>query len=187
MADILDDRRRALEEQFFKEQNEALVKKMKDAALKKATADSVQKLTGIRNAQVLDALAAMNIGPAAATVMSMWPLVEVAWADGSVDEKERTVVMTQAATLGVTAESEAGQYLAHWLAEKPTHQTHDLWAAYVKELVKALKPNEKELLKNEVLGRARLVAEASGGFLGYGFSVSAAEKAALEKLALAFS
>ncbi len=74
-----------------------------------------------------------------------------------------------------------------WLAETPTHQTHDHWAAYDKELVKALKPNEKELLKNEVLGRARLVAEASGGFLGYGFSVSAAEKAALEKLALAFS
>ena len=187
MSDILDDRRRALEEQFFKEQNDALVKKMKEAAQHKATAESVQAQTGIRNPQVLEALAAMNIGPTAATVLSMLPLVEVAWADGKVDDKERKVVLEQAANLGVKADSEAGLYLTHWLDAKPSVQTRELWHAYVTELVKVMQPNAKELLKNEVLGRARLVAEASGGFLGYGFTVSSAEKSVLDALALAFA
>jgi hypothetical protein len=56
----------------------------------------------------------------------------------------------------------------------------------VKALVALMKPDDVALLKATVLGRARVVAEASGGFLGLAWRLSDAEARALDRLALAF-
>ncbi|MBE2248743.1 MAG: hypothetical protein IAE78_04270 [Myxococcus sp.] len=186
-SDAFDDRRQALEDQFFKKQNDAALQKLKDQQARAATTAEIQRLTGITNPAVLDALCNLKLGGAAVMVMSLFPLIEVAWADGSVTEKERRVVLQQAENVGVGAGTEAALLLAQWLDEKPELSWYQLWADYVGELVKRMKPEERELLKNEVLGRARLVAEASGGFLGAGFAVSAAEKAVLANLEKAFA
>lgn len=185
-SDAFDDRRKALEDQFFKQQNEAALQKLKDQQQRAATRDEIQQLTGITNPGLLDALANLKLGGAAVMVMSVFPLVEVAWADGKVDDKERRVVQQQAENVGISKGSEAALLLAQWLDERPDLSWHRLWADYVGELIKRMKAEDRELLKNEVLGRARLVAEASGGLLGAGFAVSGAEKKTLEKLEQAF-
>lgn len=186
-SDAFDDRRKALEDQFFKQQNEAALQKLKDQQAKAATKEEITRLTGITNAAVLDSLANLKLGGAAIVVMSMFPLVEVAWADGSLDEKERKALLQEAERAGIKPGSEAALLLANWLDERPELSWLQLWTDYVSELTKKLNHEDRELLKNEVLGRARLVAEASGGFLGVGFTVSAAEKRALEKLEAAFA
>ena len=185
-ADAFDDRRKALEDQFFKQQNEAALQKLKDQQTRAATKEEITRLTGISNPAVLDALSALKLGGAAVMVMSMFPLVEMAWADGKVDDKERRIILQQAENVGIAKDSEAALLLASWLDARPEPSWHGLWAEYVAELVKKMKVEDRELLKNEVLGRARLVAEASGGLLGAGFSVSAAEKKVIEKLQAAF-
>ncbi|MCA2978381.1 MAG: TerB family tellurite resistance protein [Myxococcaceae bacterium] len=186
-SDAFDDRRKALEDQFFKQQNDAALQKLKEQQVRAATKEELTRLTGITNAAVLDALASLNLGGAAVLVMSMFPLVEVAWADGKVDDKERRVVLQQAENVGIGSSSEGALLLARWLDEKPELTWHQLWADYVGALVQQMKPEDRELLKNEVLGRARLVAEASGGLLGAGFAVSAAERRVLERLEQAFA
>jgi hypothetical protein len=186
-SDAFDDRRKALEDQFFKQQNDAALQKLKEQQTRAATREEIQRLTGITNPVVLDALSNLKLGGAAVMVMSMFPLVEVAWADGKVDDKERQVVLQQAENVGIARNSEAALLLVQWLDEKPELSWHHLWADYVGELVKKMKAEDRELLKNEVLGRARLVAEASGGLLGTGFSVSGAERKVLEKLEKAFN
>ncbi len=185
--DALDDRRKALEEQFFKKQNESLTQKLKDDAAMATSKEDITRLTGISNQTVLTHLAEMKVGSAATLVMSMYPLIEVAWADGVLDERERKVVLEQAANVGIKPESEAGVFLARWLDEQPEFAWHALWADYVRELLKKMPVESRDLLKNEVLGRARLVAEVSGGLMGLGFNVSAAEKRVLEKLERAFA
>ena len=45
----------------------------------------------------------------------------------------------------------------------------------------------KNALKRDLLGRARSVAEAAGGFLGFGSKVSQSEQAILDELEQAFS
>ena len=185
--DVLEDRRKALEEQFFREQNEHLVRKLRDSKDRAATREELKRVTGIRHEAVLDALAAMKLGTAATLIMSMYPLVEVAWADGAIDQKERQVLLEQSSGVGIKQGTEAALFLVHWLDERPEPSWHDVWADYVRELTRAMKPDDVELLRAEVLGRARLVAEASGGVLGFGFSMSAAEKKCLENLAMAFT
>ena len=185
--DAFEDRRKALEEQFFQQHEEALIKKLREATRRAATKEELRQLTGITSDQVLDALAGLKVsGGAAVLVMSVYPLVEVAWADGAPDEKERQAVLQMAANIGLTAGTPGHEYLDTWLQEKPDLSWHALWAGYVQELVKRLQPDDVSLLKATVLGRARVVAEASGGFLGFAWRVSDAEAAALKRLELAF-
>ena len=185
-TDSFDERRKALEEHFFLLHDKILVEKMKEAALKAASKAELTHLTGITNEQVLDALATLKIGGAATLVMSLFPIVEVAWADGKLDEKERKVILELAKSIGLDLGGAAFNYLSRWLDEKPEPSWHQLWADYVKALVAQMKPDDKAMLKATILGRARVVAEASGGFMGVAFRVSAAEKAVLAKLESAF-
>jgi len=184
--DSLNERRLALEEQFFAKHDAELVAKLKVSAAQQATKAELQKLTGIANAQLLDVLASLNVGGAATLVMSLFPIVEVAWADGVVDAKERAIIDALAKAMGVDEKSPAHHYLDTWLKEKPEPKWHDLWAAYTKELSSKLSSSDRELLKATVLDRARSVAEISGGFLGLAFRVSKAEQTVLDKLAAAF-
>lgn len=187
MPDSFDDRRKALEEQFFQKHDKELVQKLKDTADKAASKEELKQLTGITNEQVLDALGELKMGGAATLVMSLYPIIHVAWADGSITAAERKVVLDLARTIGLEADSPAHEYLSKWLSEKPELSWHSLWAEYVKALVAQMKPDDKLMLKNTVLGRARLVAEASGGFLGLAFRVSSAEKACLDEMDQLFS
>jgi tellurite resistance protein len=185
--DAFDERRIALEEEFFAKQSDELLQKLKDQQARASSKEELRRLTGINHEQVLDALAALKIGGAATLVMSVLPMIEVAWADGKVDATERQVVLEQASVVGVKAGSEPARFLESFLNEKPALSWNKLWAEYVRALVARMKPEEKELLKHEVLGRARLVAEASGGVVGTGWAVSRAERAKLDELALAFA
>lgn len=186
MSDAFDDRRKALEEQFFKTQNEKLVAKLKAEAEQKATREAIKEHTGIANEDVLDALAALNLGAAATVVMSAWPLVEVAWADGKVEEREREVVLTQAENMGVAPSSTAHHFLVQLLDEKPDLSWSQLWSDFVSALVAKMSDEDRAMLKSEVLGRARTVAEATGGILGIGWKVSATEQKVLDRLEKAF-
>lgn len=185
-TDSLDDRRKALEEQFFQKHEKELVAKMKDAAAKQSSKEELQKLTGISDEAVLEALANLKLGGAATLVMSLFPVIEVAWADGNLDAKERAAIMEATKGIGLEQGSPAWEYLNKWLDEKPEPSWHELWAGYVKALCAKMKPDDKALLKATVLGRARTVAEASGGFLGVAFRVSDAEKRVLTKLEQTF-
>lgn len=184
---VFDERRTALEEQFFAKHDAELVSKLKTEASAKATKEELRKLTGINNEQLLDTLVNLGIGGAATLVMSLYPIIAVAWADGVVDEKERTIIAALSKTMGIDEKSPAQGYLTKWLAEKPEPKWHELWAAYTRELAFRLPVSDRELLKATVLDRARSVAEISGGFLGLAFRVSKAEQDVLDKLAAAFS
>ena len=185
-TDSLDDRRKALEEQFFQQHEKELVQKLKDAAAKKASKAELQKLTGIADEQVLESLSALKLGGAATLVMSLYPVIAVAWADGKIDEEEKKAIMEASKSIGLEKGSAAWEYLQKWIEEKPESSWATLWSDYVKALCAKMKPDDKAMLKATVLGRATTVAEASGGFLGVVFRISGSEKKVMEKLAKAF-
>jgi hypothetical protein len=186
MTDAFDDRRKTLEEGFFKKQNESLLRKMKESSERAASKEEIRQHTGIANEKLLDALAAMKLGAGATMVMSMLPVIEVAWADGVVTEKERAVLLEQSSSLGIKPGSDAFLFLAHWLDERPDPSWYKLWVEYIEGVCSKLSAEKKATFKAELLGRARHVAEASGGVLGLGWAVSAAEKKVLDRLAKAF-
>ena len=90
----------------------------------------------------------------------------MAWADGSIDDKERSAVLSRAAELGLTKQDVSYQLLEGWLAEQPMPELLASWKDYIGALSITLSHEAKEALKLKLLGRAAAIAEATGGRLG---------------------
>ena len=187
MSDALTDRRKELEETFFAKQNQELVAKLKAEKQKELDKAGIQEITGIKNEEVLEKLISLKMNRETISALSLFPLIQVAWADGAVDAKEQAAVLAAAAASGILKGSSAHTLLESWLKLKPAAALESAWTNYVKAMVEGMKAEDKAMLKNELLGKARSVAEASGGILGMGSKISKSEADALKKLEAAFS
>lgn len=186
MSDALTDRRKELEETFFAKQNQQLVEKLKAEKQRALDKAGIEEITGIKNAEVLEKLISLKMDRETIAAFSLFPLIQVAWADGAVDAKEQQAVLAAATESGISPGSSAHTLLAGWLKLKPPAALESAWLNYVKALVEGMKPDDKTLLKSELLGKARAIAEASGGILGMGSKISKSEADVLTKLEAAF-
>ena len=118
--------------------------------------------------------------------LGLVPLIEVAWADGRMEDAERKAVLTAARARGIDDASPAGLLLDGWLSNSPPPRLLEVWTEYVKALSESLDAAARDALRDDVIGRAREVAEAAGGFLGMSSKISQAERAMLERLEAAF-
>ena len=179
-----EQRGRALEDGFFHQQNQALLQKMRDDLAKKSAKEALVEASGISDQTVIDGLADLGINAETLLALSVFPLVHVAWADGSVSPEERKAVLEAAAKNGCTADSPSHAMLSGWLESKPPSELFDAWKDYTQELLKSLGATSASAaseLRKSVADRTQSVAEAAGGFLGIG-KVSAAETAAIESI-----
>lgn len=186
MSDAIGDRGKELENAFFAKQNQQLVEKLKAEKQTAQNRSQLREVTGISNDEVLDRLLALKLTSETLSALTLFPLIEVAWADGSVDAKETAAVLDAAHASGILKGSSSHTLIEGWLKQKPPAALHTAWLQYVQALVASMKSDEKVLLKTELLGKARQVAEASGGILGMGNHVSKAEADMLRTLEDAF-
>jgi len=183
---ILRQRERALEEAFFAAHNNALLQKIRDAEATVSRKAALSAAAGITDDALLDQLVTLNLEPQTMAALACVPLVLVAWADGSLDAREKQAVLDGAREAGLQDKDAAWQLLAGWLHSAPAPALEDAWRSYVKTLTAALPPAEQATLKRGILDRTRRVAEAAGGFLGIG-GISPVEKAVLTRLEQAFA
>jgi len=185
-TEVLGNRGRALEEAFFAHHERKLLTKAREAAQERSTREELAAASGIHDAAVLDTFAELGLSAETVAAVGLVPLVEVAWADRTIHDKEHAAVLEAAEESGIEPDSPARALLDEWLGAKPPATLFTAWKDYVESLDAALEPGERESLRDELMGRARHIAEAAGGFLGVN-KVSAAEKAVLEELERAFS
>jgi hypothetical protein len=177
---------KALEESFFAKESERLLAKLRQEAARQKKREVLAEALKLDDDEVLDHLVGLDLSPEAVVAFSLVPLVEVAWADGQIQPKEREAILRAAEERGVTPGSVNRELLENWLRKRPDPGLLDVWRHYCKGLLKALDPDERALMRERVIGNARRVAESAGGFLGLG-SISEAEKSVLEELETAFS
>lgn len=187
MADSLHERGQAVENLFFAERDQKLLEKLKTELAAEETRAALASATGIRDQAVLDSLIEQKISLESMTVVSLVPLVAIAWADGSVHESEHEAIMGAAESAGVQKGSAAAELLDSWLSEKPGEDLLASWKAYVVALKSTLDPEAAGQLKSRVMERAEKVAAAAGGFLGLGNKISDAEQKVLEDLESTFA
>lgn len=185
-SDILGARRKALEETFFAKQNHRLLAELRAKRALAERKESLSAASGIRDDAVLEQLAELGLASETLAALSLAPLVEVAWADGGVDQREREAVLAAAEQVGIVKGEPSAQLLENWLEERPGSELHLAWKEYVEALSRQLSAEAAAALRQDLLGRARAVAEASGGLLGFGAKVSVSERAVLEELEKAF-
>jgi hypothetical protein len=183
--DFLGDRRMALEEAFFRRENEKQLADLRAELTAKKSKEELRTASGITDEAALDRLVALGVSGQTLAALSLVPLIHVAWADGKMDEREREAVLVAATGKGIESGSATYKLLDGWLRQKPDAFLFDAWRAYIKELSSSLVPGQRGLLKSQILAFAQTIAESAGGFLGMK-SVSAAEKTALEQIEAAF-
>ncbi len=182
----LNDRREALEESFFKKENEALLRKLRDKKELHERAEALASAMAFDDEALAEQLVEVGFRAETWFAISLVPLVEVAWADREVASAERKAIVEAAVQDGIAAGSEARALLDSWLEKRPPAPLREAWRAYIAAVLPVLGDTSREILRQETLDRARSVASAAGGFLGLGNKISDVEEAVLEDLATAF-
>ncbi len=186
-GDALNERRTNLEETFFRKVHEEQMEKLRQEHRKTTRREALKATTGVTDAKVLDRLVEFDISNETLAAFTLTPLVQVAWADGSMDEKEMKAILSAAEAHGVQKESPARTLLEGWLVTPPDPKLMDAWSDFVRALAGTLTPSEAATLRDSVMNRAEAVANAAGGFLGLKSPISAPERRVLQTMADAFS
>ena len=182
-----EKRRQALEGEFFKKREQALIEKLRTALETEHPRETLKQITGIQDEAVIGTLVALHVNRDTLAAFALYPLVEVAWADGAVDDRERKAFLEAAAEHGLHAGTPGHDALRAFLKETPREDARKAWFAWAAELSKRLDANERKKVRDAILARARAVAEASGGILGLGSRVSPGEQRVLDRIEQAFS
>jgi hypothetical protein len=184
--DQLGDRAKAMEESFFAKQNEALRQRLRETEATQTKRQALSAASGVTDDGLLDRLVALDLEGETLMALSLVPLVVVAWADGNIDDGERSAVLSAAEDAGLHKQHVSYQLLEQWLTQRPPPEMFVKWKAYIRALSATLSEEARKALKMAVLDRAQEIAHAAGGFLGIGSKVSKTEKAVLEELERSF-
>jgi hypothetical protein len=171
-----------LEDAFFLKQDKKLTEQLAAMKKMKETKANLKKVSGIENEAVLQKLIDLKIPPHIVASLSMIPLVEVAWADGTIGEKEHETILKAA---GLNSDIDR-ELLKSWLTHKPEPVLLEAWTLYINGLCEKMNADEKKILKETLLFNAYKVANVEGGFLGVGSKLSKKEKEMLQKLEASF-
>jgi tellurite resistance protein len=167
---------RAKEEDFFHKRERELIEKMRLEAQAAAACRELGEATGIADEALLRDLQSHGFTPQTANLLNLAPLVLVAWGDGSVSPKERKAITVVARQLGLEAGSPSHDRLAGWLDARPSDDFFRSALQARRAVLDALPAEERDRRERELVSHCAAIARASGGVLGLGSKISAAER-----------
>ena len=171
------------EEKYFQqremERREQLRREKELAALQQEERQNIASNLNTSDEIAAEALA-LGFDAETARVLPLMPLIQVAWADGSVSGAEERSVTELAERRGIEEGSAAHQFLKRLLLERPS----DLFFERVNRvLMHMVAADPDSWVKKSIPELCREVAEASGGFLGvFGSKISEEEQTLIDKL-----
>lgn len=184
--DSFKERERAQEEGYFRAQDARLIEKLREEARLEEIVLALAEHLQVDRPELLRRVIGLGVTLDTAPAFLLAPLVQVAWAEGRVTDRERDTVLRLAAARGVEAGTPAHARLLTWLQERPSDELFDTAVEVIKDALALLAPEEREERLKRLVHACQEVAEASGGLakvLGLGSGVSGEEGALLEAIA----
>jgi len=183
--DIFEERERAEEAVYFASQEEKLIEKLRENArleeIVKALAESLQA----NNPELLRRVMALGVTLETGAAFLLAPLVQVAWAEGKMKDRERDAVVRLARARGVEEHSPADAQLRDWLQRRPADALFDAAMEVIKAGLSVLPPELREERVRLIVQACHEVAESSGGLarvLGLRSGVSHKEETLLDAI-----
>ena len=105
--------------------------------------------------------------PETVMLLHLVPLIQTAWAEGGVTQKERELVVKAARTRGISAGSAADEQLHRWLAQKPSDDLFEKTLRAISTILQAQSPEARAASERDLLALATAIASASGGIVGF--------------------
>ena len=159
---------------------------MKARAADEERRAELAELIGQGHEGLLDELIDLRVGAETIAALELVPLVAVAWADGKIQDAERTALFEAAETSGLKTGTVGWELFVGWLDTEPDARLFEAWKDYVGALRDSWTAAAVAALETQVVERAEHVARAAGGILGIG-SVYGSESDVLKEIRAAFS
>jgi hypothetical protein len=179
--EFLGDRRRIQEEEYFQRREQELIAKLQQRGQQEASRRRMAERTGVADEETLRDLEALGYTPETVMLLYLVPLIQMAWAEGGVSERERSLIMEAARTRGIAEDSPSDRQLTSWLTSRPSVEFFDKTLRVIGALLQSAPPEEREASRRDLLSYSVAIAAASGGIFGFG-KVSPEESAVLARI-----
>jgi tellurite resistance protein len=134
----------------------------------------------VDDTQLRQQLRSLGIDPHTWRVVTLLPLVEVAWADGRVQAEERARIV-RLARASEALEGDGRLVLEGWLSYRPSPAYFARGRGVLLDLL--ARPEARAVQVDDILDACLGVAKAAGGLFGVVATVDAKERALLAKMA----
>lgn len=193
--DSLHERGRSLEADYFRRRDQELLERARE---QEAEAEHRRQLTaalGVADADdptvapivapIVATLRQLGFEPGTVALLNVVPAIQVAWADGSLPDKERVEIERILARPEIKAAAGLGSgMVAEWLSRQPSADLYRLAIEVLQLQLARLDPEARTRMITTILGECNAVAGASGGVFGIG-THSSVESERIKELAAA--
>ena len=179
----LAERSRMSEEDYFRRKEQELIDKLRKKTDAETHRKGLAEAVGLENEQIVDALGEMGFDRATVVVLFLVPLLEVAWSDGSISDRERTLILEAAHAHGVREGTPAHAKLNEWLAAKPPEQLVGRALQVIRDIMAFQSTDARQATAGKLVDACERIAAASGGFLGLASKISPEEAAVMKRVA----
>ncbi|HWP42908.1 MAG TPA: hypothetical protein VNO14_06725 [Blastocatellia bacterium] len=180
--DAFADRKRALEEEYFRKKEKELIEKLHRRAALEAERRKLSEMIGVSDQEILNDLQELGYTPETLNLLHLVPLVQVAWAEGRVSSRERELIVEAASERGIKEGTAAYKKLNEWLTKRPDEEFFERTLMILGAIIESLPAEKRAADESTLLSYCERIAEASGGILGIG-RVSDKERKALKQIA----
>jgi len=167
------------EGEYFHQLDVELIEKMRRRSDLEEQRLHMAEASQINNPNILEALEKLGYNPTTVSLLHFVPLVQVAWAGGSVRHAERDRVFAIACLHGVKANTPTHEQLVAWLDQRPPEEFFRGTLRAIRAHLESLPQTERRARQDAILHCCAEVASAAGWHLG---KIGAAERKLLEEI-----
>jgi hypothetical protein len=180
--DGFTQRRMAMEEGYFRKKEQEFIEQIRSRAAKQAERQDLAEAVGVADEEILASLQEMGYTRETVKLLHLVPLVQIAWASGSVTPREREMVLRLCEWRGVEKDSLAWEQLNNWLDERPSDEFFLATLKIIRHMLEVQTVNERVAGRTDLISFCIRIAMASGGFLGISSKISDGEQMALDQI-----
>jgi hypothetical protein len=172
-----------LEEEYFGRKNQELIEKLRERREREADRQKMAEMMGVDDQDVLEALQDLGYTSETIPLLPIVPLVEVAWAEGGVADREREMIFKIAEARGVPPDGVAHEMLSHWLENRPSERFFDNSLRAIRVIFDLLPEEQRLAGRRDLIAYCSQIASAvSSGIFGPG-GVTDEERALIARIA----
>ena len=164
---IWSDREKAMEANYFRQQDARLIERLREGGKFDATAQAVRDKLQVDNPDLLERVRALGINADSAGAFLLAPLIQVAWGGDTVTREEREAVLRIAREQGVGEGSPGQPYLLQWMETRPDDTFFETAIEVIKYGLSVLPRYEQEERIKRIIDSCHDVAKASGSKISW--------------------
>jgi len=142
--DIFRERERGEEDAYFRQQDAALIAKLRQKTQLSEIAHALAEKLHADEPALLKRIKKLGVTLDTGSAFILAPLVEVAWIDGEVSHAERETILNIAKQRGVAPGSADYHQLLDWLAHRPSDEVFRTALEAIRIGLSVLPPDEAE-------------------------------------------